>query len=93
MKRKKNRQPRIDTCVTVYAADCNDNPEKMIRRFSKLVKKAGIIEEYRERSRFIKPTVRRAEAKRAKKRLIEKINKKRNELFKVKERVVKRRKR
>jgi len=93
MKNRKFKQPRLDTCVTVYAEDCNNNAEKMVRRFSKLVKKEGIIDECRERSHFIKPTTKRTEKKRAKKRLVEKINKKRDELFKVKDRVVKRRKR
>ena len=80
-KRKSNNSREFNTCVTVTAAECGGNAEKMVRKFSKKVKKEGIVEEYRERSHFIKPTFIRAEKKRAKKRLINKVNKRREELF------------
>jgi ribosomal protein S21 len=83
MYRKRN-QDKIRTCVTVTHEECNGNAEKMVRRFIKKVKREGIVEEYRQRSHFIKPTVVRAERKRAKKRLIEKVNRKREELFSLK---------
>ena len=91
MRHNNRRNKRIDTVVTVYADECNHNPEKMIKRFSKQVKKSGIIDEYRERAFFTKPTAKRAEEKRARKRLIQKINKKRTELFTTTDRYKKRR--
>ena len=72
-KRKSNNSQEFNTCVTVTAAECGGNAEKMVRKFSKKVKKEG--------SHFIKPTFIRAEKKRAKKRLINKVNKRRDELF------------
>jgi small subunit ribosomal protein S21 len=84
MYQKRNRKQPIRTCVSVTADECGGNPEKMIRRFTKKVKKEGIMEECRKRSHFIKPTTERSERKRAKKRLIQKVNKKREELFSLK---------
>ena len=77
----RNKTNRIDTNITVRAEECGGNAEKMVRRFVKKVKKDGIIDEYRERSYFKKPTALRAEKKRARKRLINKVNRKRDELF------------
>lgn len=65
----------------VTAEECGGNAEKMVRKFSKKVKKEGLMEELRSRRHFVKPTVIRAEKKRQKKRLIQKVNKKRDELF------------
>jgi len=43
----------------------NDSDEKMIKRFLKRVKKAGIIEEFLSRRYYVKPsTVKRHEKKR-----------------------------
>tara|TARA_R100001510_G_C7626170_1_gene185996 strand:+ start:140 stop:421 length:282 start_codon:yes stop_codon:yes gene_type:complete len=84
MYNKNNSRNNITTQITVTAAECNGNVEKMIRRFSKKVKKDGIIEEYRDRTHYVKPTTRRAEQKRLRRRLIEKVNKKREELFNFK---------
>jgi ribosomal protein S21 len=53
----------------------------MVRKFIKKVKREGIIEEFRSRAHFIKPTTRRAEKKRDKKRLIEKVIKREKELI------------
>jgi ribosomal protein S21 len=87
-----NNSKRIDTCVTVRAEECNNNPEKMVRKFSKLVKKHGIIDECRERAFFVKPTTKRAEKKRQRQRVIDKVNRRRDELFNIKDRSLKRRK-
>jgi ribosomal protein S21 len=35
----------------------NDNEDKMIRRFIKKVKKAGIIEEVNSRKQYVKPSI------------------------------------
>ena len=91
-RRNFNNSKRIDTCVTVRAEECNNNPEKMVRKFSKLVKKHGIIDECRERAFFTKPTTKRAEQKRQRQRVIDKVNKRRTELFTIKDRSLKRRK-
>jgi|TARA_R110000851_G_scaffold276433_1_gene429290 ribosomal protein S21 len=77
----KNKSRNIDPLVTVTSEECNGNAEKMIRKFSKKVKRDGILEESRERLRFKKPSVLRTEEKRRRKRLIEKHNKKQSELL------------
>jgi len=69
----------------VTAEECHDNPEKMVRRFIKKVKSAGILEEARSRTHFKKPSEERREKKRERKRLIQKVNKQREELFKPRE--------
>ena len=79
--RRNRKQQELEPLITVTAEECGGNAEKMVRRFSKKVKKEGLMEELRSRRHFIKPTVLRAEKKRQKKRLIQKVNKKRDELF------------
>ena len=79
--RRNRKQQELEPLITVTAEECGSNAEKMVRRFSKKVKKEGLMEELRSRRHFIKPTVLRAEKKRQKKRLIQKVNKKRDELF------------
>ena len=88
----KNLNKNITACVTVTDKECQGNAEKMVRRFLKKVKKEGIVEEYRQRSHFIKPATRRAEAKRQRRRVINKVNKKREELFNFSDRSMGRRK-
>ena len=82
MRNRRNNKD-IQTCITVTADECGGNAEKMVRRFSKKVKKDGIIEEARKRSHFIKPTTVRNEKRRAKKRVIEKAIRKEKELLKT----------
>ena len=74
MRNNKNRETKINTCITVSADECRGDAEKMVRKFSKKVKKDGIIDEYRDRTHFKKNSIKRTEKKRAKKRLIEKVN-------------------
>jgi len=37
----------------------NENIERVIKRFGKKVKKLGIIDEYREKQRYLKPSEKR----------------------------------
>ena len=55
----------------------------MVRRFCKKVKKSGIMDEVRDRRYFKKDSVLNTERKRAKKRLIEKVNKRERDLLKA----------
>lgn len=41
----------------------NGNVEKALRQFKKKVSNAGIIQEYRERTEYVKPTTKRTKAK------------------------------
>ena len=59
----------------------NESAERLIRRFIKKCKKERIIEEVRDRSHFKKKTIIRAEAKRNKRRLINKVNQRREMLL------------
>jgi ribosomal protein S21 len=68
--------------ITVTAEECQNNPEKMLRRFTKKVKSEGLMEEIRERAYFKKPSELRREEKRERKRTIQKVNKQRSELIK-----------
>jgi ribosomal protein S21 len=91
---KRYKQPSLSGVLTVEAHECGGDAEKMVRKFIRKSKKEGIVEEFRNRCYYTKPTQIRAEQKRNKKRLIQKINRKRDELFKTTERIVpKRRKR
>jgi len=89
MRRRKNKN--INPCVTVYAEDNNGDPERMIRRFRKMVKAEGIVEEVRNRRYFKAPSEKRREEKQERKRLINKVNRRRDELLKPRDRYKKRR--
>tara|TARA_Y100000114_G_scaffold154098_1_gene175398 strand:+ start:1033 stop:1239 length:207 start_codon:yes stop_codon:yes gene_type:complete len=41
----------------------NENIERAIKRFNKKVKKLGIIEQYKEKQRYIKPSDKKRRAK------------------------------
>jgi|TARA_R110000851_G_scaffold59358_3_gene137469 ribosomal protein S21 len=93
MRNRANQQKnKVSGFVTVHANECGDNADRMIRKFIKKVKKEGIIDEVRERRYFKKKTTVRAERKRNKKRLVQKINKQRDELFTTTKTRLKRRK-
>jgi ribosomal protein S21 len=47
--------------VIVTAKECKNNTERMIRKFTKKVKKERIIEEVRNRKRYKKPSVAKKE--------------------------------
>ena len=54
--------------LTVKARN-GDSPERLIKRFMKKVKKEKILEKYREKMRYVKPSdVRRAKRKRARRK-------------------------
>ena len=57
--------------MTVRPRGRRDTPERMIRRFTKKVKKAGIIDEARNRRHYEKPSVKRRRKQHARKRAIE----------------------
>ena len=51
----------------------NENIERMVRRFTKKCKKERIIENFRERSRYEKPSVKRKREKAQRKKVLEKL--------------------
>ena len=73
----------FSTQITVTAEECRGDAERMVRRFCKKVKKSGIMDEVRDRRYFKKDSVLNTERKRAKKRLIEKVNKRERDLLKA----------
>jgi ribosomal protein S21 len=91
MRSQKTDSKTIKGCLEVTAAECRGNADTMVRRFSKKVKKSGILEEARERLHFVKETTRRTEAKRNRKRVIEKINRERAALYTTTDRRVSKR--
>ena len=84
MRRQKNSNfsKRVSGCVTVTADECGGNNDRMIRKFIKKVKKDGIVEEFRSRTHYTKPSVIKAAARADRQRLIDKVNKDRSELLK-----------
>jgi len=89
MRKRKNKD--LNPCITVRAEDNHGDPERMIRRFRKMVKAEGIIEEQRNRRYFKSPSEKRREQKEERQRLINKVNKRRDELLKPRDRYKKRR--
>ena len=89
MRKRKNKL--IEPCVVVHAEDNNGDAERMIRRFRKMVKMEGIIEEVRNRRYFKAPSEKRREEKEERQRLINKVNRRRDELLKPRDRYKKRR--
>tara|TARA_R110000796_G_scaffold4338_4_gene16831 strand:+ start:8348 stop:8650 length:303 start_codon:yes stop_codon:yes gene_type:complete len=79
--RTHREQKNINGCITVTQQECQGNVDKMIRKFIKKVKNDGIIEEYRSRTHFTKPSDVRREERRNVQRTIQKVNKQREELF------------
>ena len=51
----------------------NENIERMVRRFTKKCKKERIIENFRGRSRYEKPSVKRKKEKARRKKVLEKL--------------------
>ena len=78
---RRSRRPLIRGCVTVEADECHGDPERMVRKFIKKVKRDGIVDEFRDRTHYKKPSVVKRIKKAARQRLVDKVNKKREELF------------
>ena len=91
MRRNNKKQQPLEPCVTVRAEHHRDDPERMIRKFRKLVKNEGIVEECRYRKHFTSPSQKRRQRKEDRQRLIDKVNKRRDELLKPRDRFIKRR--
>ena len=53
----------------------NESAEKMIKRFNKKVKNERIIEDFRERQRYEKPSLKRKRLKHRKRLVLEKLQK------------------
>ena len=51
----------------------NENIEKMIRRFTKKCKKERIVENFRDRTRYEKPSIKRKREKARRKKVLEKL--------------------
>ena len=51
----------------------NESAEKMIRRFTKKCKKERIIENFRDRMRYEKPSIKRKKEKARRKKVLEKL--------------------
>ena len=87
----KRKPPQIKGCIEVTSDQVRGDSDALVRRFCKKVKRSGILEEVRERRYFKKPTVKRAEEKRNRKRIIEKINRQRASLYNIDGTISKRR--
>ena len=79
--RKRIPSKDISGCLVVTAEECGGNPEKMVRRFIKKAKNEKIVEEFRERTHYKKPSQIKAEKRRDRRRVIEKVNKQNQILF------------
>tara|TARA_R110002110_G_scaffold63158_18_gene175817 strand:- start:1509 stop:1781 length:273 start_codon:yes stop_codon:yes gene_type:complete len=88
---RKRRDKVLEPGIIVRAEDNNGDPDRMIRRFRKMVKMEGLIDELRERRYFKAPSEKRREQKEERQRLINKVNRRRTELLKPRDRYKKRR--
>ena len=80
--RRQKRQPRkISTFIQVRSEDCRDNPDIMVRKFIKRVRKSGILDEVKDRKYYKKPSAIKNEQKRRRQKLINKLNQKQEELY------------
>ena len=59
--------------VEVYAKK-DESDERLIKRFLKKIKKEKIIEQYKEHTFYKKPSVKRREKNKKRKRILEKLN-------------------
>jgi small subunit ribosomal protein S21 len=64
---------RTPVHVEIYVRD-QEQIERMIKKFTRKVKKCGILDEVRERRYFTKPSVKRRKKKLEKQRLIKMAN-------------------
>lgn len=55
--------------------------ELLVKRFNRMVRNIGLLDEIRTRIHFVKPSERRREAKRQRQRVIDRVNRKNNALF------------
>ena len=60
----------------------DEPPEKMIRRFSKKVKKARVIESFIERKRYEKPSAKKKRERLRRKKVLDKLQRERENRFK-----------
>ena len=65
--------PKRPINVGVKPKSKDESLDKMIRRFSKKVKKERIIEDFIERKRYEKPSIKRKREKHRRKRVLEKL--------------------
>ena len=70
--------------VKVTLRECKGDVGRMIRKFIKKCKKTGIVEEYRERVFFEKPSTKRRKAKKRKKQNAQKAELERNKKLDIK---------
>jgi small subunit ribosomal protein S21 len=59
--------------VEVEASHRDENPERLIRRFVKKVKKERILENYRDRMYYEKPSVKRKRKQARRKKVLQKL--------------------
>lgn len=70
--------------VEVSLAEVGGNQARLIKKFIKKVKKERIIEDYLERSRYVKPSAKRRRKKILRKETARKLENKRKEKQKIK---------
>ena len=91
MSKRDFHQKKITGLISVTDEEVRGDADKMVRRFIKKVKAEGLMEEIKERSYYKSPSLLDREKRRQTKRLIQNVNKKREELFKPKDRFRKKR--
>ena len=58
-----------------------ENIDRALKRFKRKFEKTGVIKELRERQYFVKPAEKRREAKKARKKVLYKMQKKNDEML------------
>lgn len=65
--------------MVAVKADKNDTNDKLVKKFLRKVKKAGIIEEVFSRQHYVKPSIKRKEAKRRRNQVLRQLQRERDE--------------
>lgn len=79
----KKREKKLSGIIEIRAEELGNkySPELLVKKFNKKVRNEGIMDELRERQHHKKPSEVRREKGRERQRVIDKVNRTRNELL------------
>ena len=83
MKPYKKREKKLSGTIEVRAEELGNrySPELLVKKFNKMVRNEDLMDELRERRYYKKPSERRTERLQDRQRVIDKVNRRREELY------------
>lgn len=83
MKPYKKYEKKLSGTIELRAEELGNrySPELLVKKFNKMVRNEGIMDELRDRRYFKKPSERRTERLQDRQRVIDKVNRRRDELL------------